>query len=161
MCASISQKSLELGFRISSSNVQNGTLLVRISHSTFFATLTSNTMFTGTHFISEFRHVKCCECVQVRRCGFRVRLYSLRFVYFVRGVRALVFEISSLVFEFSFHVFLFFLTHFTHRRITLLTVVSSYSLVSYIFISINNNTESSIPTRVIPQSSGVHYHSLR
>ena len=95
MCASISQKSLELGFRISSSNVQNGTLLVRICHSTFFATLTSNTMFTGTHYIVEFRHVKCRECVQVRRCGFRVRLYSLRFVYFVRGVRALVFEFLS------------------------------------------------------------------
>ena len=31
MCSSISQKSLELGFRISSSNVQNGTLLVRTS----------------------------------------------------------------------------------------------------------------------------------
>ena len=68
-----------------------------------------NTMFTGTHYIVEFRHVKCRECVQVRRCGFRVRLYSLRFVYFVRGVRALVFEFSSLVFEWC--------SSFRHNRV--------------------------------------------
>ena len=117
MCASISQKSLELGFRISSSNVQNGTLLVRISHSTFLATLTSNTMFTGTHYIVEFRHVKCRECVQVRRCGFRVRLYSLRFVYFVRGVRALMFEFSSLVFEFSSQSSALLVSRLRHRPI--------------------------------------------
>ena len=39
----------------------------------------------------------------------------------------------------------------THRRITLLTVVSIYSLVSYIFISNNNN--GIVNSHVIPQSS--------